>query len=228
MSLEGQRVVVIGGSSGIGFAVAKAALADGASVTVGSSNPQNVEAAVGRLGAGAAGQAVDVKTDTDVATFFERVGRLDHLVFTAGDWGGRGARSIGDTNFADAQRLFDVWFWGALTAARLPRERAGHARRERGRARSAERRHRPAPRPVDSRRSHLRVAQYGAEALIHDLHVVEGEGAADAAGQDIGLGGRLVQHLCAMHLLFARGERGASGDEDQRADPQERDPSPRL
>ena len=116
MSLKGQHVVVIGGSSGIGFAVAKGALADGASVTIGSSNPQNVEAAVGRLGAGAAGQAVDVKTDTDVATFFERVGRLDHLVFTAGDWGGRGARSIGDTNFADAQRLFDVRFWGALTA----------------------------------------------------------------------------------------------------------------
>lgn len=116
MSLSGQSVVVIGGSSGIGFAVAKGALADGAAVTIGSSNPQNVEAAVDRLGAGSAGHAVDVKTETDVASFFEKVGRLDHLVFTAGDWGGRGARAITDTNFGDAHKLFDVRFWGALTA----------------------------------------------------------------------------------------------------------------
>lgn len=116
MSLSGQRVVVIGGSSGIGFAVAKGALADGALVTIGSSNPQNVEAAVARLGDGATGHAIDVKSEADVAAFFERSGPLDHLVFTAGDWGGRGARAISDTNFADAQKLFDVRFWGALMA----------------------------------------------------------------------------------------------------------------
>ena len=116
MSLKNQRVVVIGGSSGIGFAVATGALADGAKITIGSSNPQNVEAAVGRLGAGASGHAVDVKTEADVAAFFDKVGGLDHLVFTAGDWGGRGARAISDTNFSDAQKLFDVRFWGALTA----------------------------------------------------------------------------------------------------------------
>ena len=117
MGLSGQRVVVIGGSSGIGFAVAKGAQADGAVVTIGSSNPQNVEAAVGRLGAGAAGHAVDVKSDSDVATFFETVGALDHLVFTAGDWGSaRTPRPLTQTDFNDAQKLFDVRFWGALTA----------------------------------------------------------------------------------------------------------------
>src|SRR5215469_485749 len=116
MSLSGQRVVVIGGSSGIGFAVAKAALADGASVAVGSSNPQNVTAAVERLGAGASGRAVDVKSERDVADFFDEVGALDHLVFTAGDWGGRGARAIGEVDFEAAHKLFDVRFWGALSA----------------------------------------------------------------------------------------------------------------
>ena len=35
-SLKGKKVVVIGGSSGIGYAVAEAALAEGASVVIAS------------------------------------------------------------------------------------------------------------------------------------------------------------------------------------------------
>jgi NAD(P)-dependent dehydrogenase (short-subunit alcohol dehydrogenase family) len=119
MSLDGQSVVVIGGSSGIGFAVAQGALADGASVVIGSSNPQNVEAAVGRLGPGASGHAVDVKTESDVAAFFERLGAVDHLVFTAGDWGAaRTPRALVETDFDQAGALFAVRFWGALAAVK--------------------------------------------------------------------------------------------------------------
>jgi NAD(P)-dependent dehydrogenase (short-subunit alcohol dehydrogenase family) len=117
MGLQGHKVVVIGGSSGIGFAVAKGALADGAQVIIGSSNPQNVEAAVAKLGAGATGHAVDVKTESDVAAFFDKLGGLDHLVYTAGDWGSaRTPRPIAETNFGDAEALFAVRFWGALAA----------------------------------------------------------------------------------------------------------------
>jgi NAD(P)-dependent dehydrogenase (short-subunit alcohol dehydrogenase family) len=124
MSLKGQRIVVVGGTSGIGFAVAKAALAEGAELVVGSSNPQNVEAAIGRLGAGASGHAIDVKTEADVEAFFAKVGALDHLVFTAGDWGGfRNARPLTDTDLIGARDGFDVRFWGALSAIKhaLPR-----------------------------------------------------------------------------------------------------------
>jgi len=86
-SLKGQRVVVIGGSSGIGHAVAECVLAEGASVVVGSSNAERLGAAVQRLGDGASGAIVDVRDEPDVARFFEGVGRFDHLVYTAGDWG---------------------------------------------------------------------------------------------------------------------------------------------
>jgi NAD(P)-dependent dehydrogenase (short-subunit alcohol dehydrogenase family) len=116
--LAGKRVVVIGGSSGIGFAIASGALADGAEVVVGSSNPQNVEAAVGRLGAGASGHAVDVRGEGDVGAFFDKVGPFDHLAFTAGDWGGRGARTLADTDLVQAANLFAVRFWGALAAVK--------------------------------------------------------------------------------------------------------------
>jgi NAD(P)-dependent dehydrogenase (short-subunit alcohol dehydrogenase family) len=124
MSLDGQRIVVIGGTSGIGFAVAKAALAGGAEVMVGSSNPQNVEAAVGRLGPGASGRAVDVKTEADVEAFFAKAGAIDHLVFTAGDWGGfRNPKPLTETDLVEAGAGFAVRFWGALSAVKhaLPR-----------------------------------------------------------------------------------------------------------
>src|SRR4051812_41869251 len=85
--LSGQHVVVIGGSSGIGFAVAQRACDDGARVTIGSSSAENVDTAVGRLGRAASGSAVNVRDEASVAAFFERTGAFDHLVFTAGDWG---------------------------------------------------------------------------------------------------------------------------------------------
>lgn len=47
--LTGTRVLVIGGTSGLGFAVARAALEHGASVLVASSRPEKVQSAVSRL-----------------------------------------------------------------------------------------------------------------------------------------------------------------------------------
>jgi NAD(P)-dependent dehydrogenase (short-subunit alcohol dehydrogenase family) len=119
ISLAGKRVVVIGGSSGIGFSVAKGALLEGASVVIGSSNVQNVEAAAVRLGAGAEGGPVDVRDEASVAAFFERVGPLDHLVYTAGDWGSwRAPRTMADLDLKDAGAVFAVRFWGAVTAVK--------------------------------------------------------------------------------------------------------------
>jgi NAD(P)-dependent dehydrogenase (short-subunit alcohol dehydrogenase family) len=118
MSLDGKRIVIIGGSSGIGFAVAEAALAEGAGVVIGSSQAANVEAATTRLGNRATGHAIDVRREADVAAFFEKVGPFDHLVFTAGDWGGRGARQITETDLERSADLLTVRYWGAISAVK--------------------------------------------------------------------------------------------------------------
>ncbi len=68
-TLRDQRVVIIGGSSGIGFAVGQGALENGAHVVIGSSGAGHVEAAIERLGRGASGSAVDVKDEASVAAF---------------------------------------------------------------------------------------------------------------------------------------------------------------
>jgi len=108
MSLNGQRVVVIGGASGVGFAVAEAALGEGAKVVIGSSQQANVEAAVARLG--------DVNDEASVASFFEQVGPFDHLVFTAGDWAGNMFAPARDIDLEAAKANLGVRFWGALAA----------------------------------------------------------------------------------------------------------------
>jgi len=115
--LDGAKVVVIGGASGVGYAVAAAALEAGAQVVVGSSQPARIEAAAQRLGAAAVGRTVDVKDEASVAAFFEAAGGFDHLVFTAGDWG----NMMGATRELDieaAKARLEVRFWGAARAAK--------------------------------------------------------------------------------------------------------------
>jgi NAD(P)-dependent dehydrogenase (short-subunit alcohol dehydrogenase family) len=116
-TLRDQRVVVIGGSSGIGWAVAEAALAEGAEVVIGSSSADKVEAAVARLGKGASGMAINVRDEASVQAFFAGAGAFDHLAYTAGDWD-TAARSVSIAQFdpAVAATGLEVRFWGALLA----------------------------------------------------------------------------------------------------------------
>lgn len=118
-TLENQRVVVIGGTSGIGFAVAQQALAAGARVFVGSSDARKVDTALARLTAPTSGWAVDVRDETSLGEFFDRVGTFEHLVFTAGDWGAiRAPSTVGELDLATAHAVFAVRFWGALGAVK--------------------------------------------------------------------------------------------------------------
>ena len=116
--LAGKRIVLIGGTSGIGFAVAEAAKAAGAEVVVGSSKQANVDAAIARLDSGASGQTVDAANEESVAAFFEKVGPFDHLVFTAGQWDGR---PTDQWDLETNQWVFKVRFWGALRAIKYCR-----------------------------------------------------------------------------------------------------------
>ena len=116
-TLRDQTVVIIGGSSGIGYAVAQCALAEGARVVIGSSGAANVDAAVERLGQAASGRVLDVQDEASVAAFFGALGAFDHLVFTAGDWGaGFAPVPLAQMDFATAGEGLKVRFWGALMA----------------------------------------------------------------------------------------------------------------
>jgi NAD(P)-dependent dehydrogenase (short-subunit alcohol dehydrogenase family) len=117
MSLKGKRVVVIGGATGIGFAIAELAHKQGASVVLGSSNKEKVQAASARL-PDAMGHAVDLRYESSVNGFFKQIGDFDHLAITAGDWGGPMFVSVHDLDLKQAQELLSVRFWGALAAVK--------------------------------------------------------------------------------------------------------------
>lgn len=117
MSLEGAKVLVVGGGSGIGFAVAEAAAAAGAAVTIASTNAERVAQAAARLGNAAESATLDVTDEAGVQAFFE--GRsFDHIVTTAGDWGGPRRVALAEMDLAGQAAVFKVRFWGALAVAK--------------------------------------------------------------------------------------------------------------
>ena len=117
MSLDGQRIVVLGGSSGIGLATAQAAARAGAAVVIASSRRARVDEALMVLPEGAEGHALDLTDAAAVEALFAGIGAFDHLVFTAGETLMLG--SIADTDVAAAQRFFALRYWGAFTAAKF-------------------------------------------------------------------------------------------------------------
>jgi NAD(P)-dependent dehydrogenase (short-subunit alcohol dehydrogenase family) len=111
-----QRIVIIGGTSGLGFATARAASAEGAAVVVASSSQASVDRALKNLPDGTEGGAVDVTDEAAVRDFFDRIGAFDHLVYTAGEPVLNA--SLADTEIGTARRFFDIRYFGALTAAK--------------------------------------------------------------------------------------------------------------
>lgn len=106
--LSGKTIIVIGGSSGIGAAVAKQAVARGAHVVLAgrrlSSTVEN----------GVRSEQVDVTDAASLQRLFETVGPFDHLVYTAGP--AVQAKTLIETDLNLAQDNFNVKLWGSLRA----------------------------------------------------------------------------------------------------------------
>jgi NAD(P)-dependent dehydrogenase (short-subunit alcohol dehydrogenase family) len=111
------RVVILGGTSGIGLATAKAAAAAGASVVVASRNPASVRSALAELPAGSAGRAVDASSTEDLAAFFEFVGDFDHFAYTAA--GPLVSTSLADYTMDKGRAFLELRVVAALDAIRL-------------------------------------------------------------------------------------------------------------
>ena len=125
MTLTNQRVVIIGGSSGMGLATARAAASAGAAVTIASGDQGRLDSALAGLPCNCDGTVADTRNEADVAALFARAGELDHLVYTAAD--ALDQRPLKDLSLDEARRQFEVRFWGAITAVKhaAPRIRRG-------------------------------------------------------------------------------------------------------
>jgi NAD(P)-dependent dehydrogenase (short-subunit alcohol dehydrogenase family) len=117
MTLDGKRIVVLGGSSGIGLATAQAAAKEGANVVIASSRRARIDEALATLPAGADGHALDVADSEATQALFARLGSFDHLVFTAGETLQLGP--LATTDLDAARRFFNLRYWGAYCAAKF-------------------------------------------------------------------------------------------------------------
>ncbi len=115
-SIADQHVVVLGGTSGFGFATAKAALAEGARVTIASRSAGKLSGALARLGNHASGECVDVTDKPMLERFFAGLGPFDHLAVTVGD--ALLSKQIMELTDEEARSAFEVRFWGQFNAVR--------------------------------------------------------------------------------------------------------------
>jgi NAD(P)-dependent dehydrogenase (short-subunit alcohol dehydrogenase family) len=115
-SIAGQDVVVLGGTSGFGFATAQAVAAEGARVSIASRSAEKLRGALDRLGNTASGACVDVTDNTALEAYFANLGAFDHLAVTVGD--AMISKPILEMTEAEARAAFEVRFWGQFNAVR--------------------------------------------------------------------------------------------------------------
>jgi NAD(P)-dependent dehydrogenase (short-subunit alcohol dehydrogenase family) len=115
-ALQGKKVVILGGSTGIGLATAIASAQSGALVLIVSSNAERIRKALQHLPAGSVGLVADLRNEAQVRDVFEKTGSIDHLVYTAGE--GIRLGMIADTALEEARAYFDLRYWGAFAAVK--------------------------------------------------------------------------------------------------------------
>lgn len=115
---NGQRVLVIGGSSGIGEATAALAAAAGAAVTIASRSAHKLVAAQARLPAGVATAVLDVTDDAAVQAFFAGRAPWGHVVLAGSATQTGPVRGL---PLDAARAAMDNKFWGAYHVGRHAR-----------------------------------------------------------------------------------------------------------
>ena len=122
--LTNRKIIVVGGSSGIGLAVARKASESGAEVVIASRTAEKLESAAAQLGGRRVrAQVLDATDECSTTAFFRRVGPFDDLVISI-------KPSLPSDRFLESDMVavgaaFDTKFWGQY---RLAKHATSHIR----------------------------------------------------------------------------------------------------
>ena len=120
MTLAGKKVVVIGGSSGIGLSTAELARTHGADVIISSRSAAKLDPVAERLNVIAI--PADVTNDESVKDLLRRTGPVDHVVLTAAQLKTGPFKTVA---MDDVRATREGKFWGAWRVAREAEIRPG-------------------------------------------------------------------------------------------------------
>jgi NAD(P)-dependent dehydrogenase (short-subunit alcohol dehydrogenase family) len=120
MTLAGKKVVVVGGSSGIGLSTAELAKREGADVMIASRSAAKLDPIAERLNAIAI--PTDVTSDDSVASLFKAAGPVDHVVVTAAQLRTGPFKTV---PMEDVRFTLESKVWGAWRVARAAQFRPG-------------------------------------------------------------------------------------------------------
>jgi NAD(P)-dependent dehydrogenase (short-subunit alcohol dehydrogenase family) len=121
--LEGQRVVVVGGSGGIGLATAQLCQTEGAEITLIGRDIGRLEEAAAAL-AGSEWRSADVRNEAAVAQALSSLARIDHIFISVGLGG---ASDILRSDMAALRQPFEERIFGtfAIVRAAAPKMKQG-------------------------------------------------------------------------------------------------------
>ena len=108
--LTGKRIVIVGGSAGIGLRVAEQLIAAGAILIIVGRSQEKLTEAKKKLTSDVSVFQLDASKEVDVIAFFEKIGPFDHLISTI-----KHPHVSGDfetTTSQDVRAAFDSKFWG--------------------------------------------------------------------------------------------------------------------
>jgi NAD(P)-dependent dehydrogenase (short-subunit alcohol dehydrogenase family) len=119
MRLTGQRIVVVGGASGIGLAVANAARAEGARIALVGRSRDRLEAALREVGPETDIAVADARDPAAIAAALSTWPRIDHLVATTSvSASGLGVqKAMTEMPLDGARAFFEGKLWSQYTAA---------------------------------------------------------------------------------------------------------------
>jgi NAD(P)-dependent dehydrogenase (short-subunit alcohol dehydrogenase family) len=122
--MEGKKIIIIGGSSGIGLATAKLAASQGAEVIIASRTLEKLERARQEIGSPVEIAVLDISKEEHVREFFEKIEVFDHLTITGGI---TSAGPFLTLDISIAKESFASKFWGQYYAAKYgaPKIREG-------------------------------------------------------------------------------------------------------
>lgn len=118
MNIAGKKVIVVGGSSGMGLVVARTALEHGAEVVVVGRSRERLARAAETLAGGECLStiAADVTREDEVSSLFASVGRFDHLFVSAAS--NLTYQPVRELELEAARQTIDAKFVAALLLAK--------------------------------------------------------------------------------------------------------------